>query len=398
MDNLRNINPVPEPALETRRYAVRKIEQNAGKLLVTWEDNHLSSFHYIWLRDNCMCTRCGDRSGGHRYLELSEIDEDIEPMEIMMDSASSLQIKWIDDNHISRYPTSWLRNNCYSVKSLAERRFEPVLWDAALSGQFPVWDYSAIKTDDLSRLKMFDVLYRYGFIVLNDVTARESEIENLAGVFGFIRQTHYGRIFELVSRPQKRILAETSHGIKPHHDELFRDPIPGMMVMHCLKASEDGGGASILVDGFSAATALRNQDEAAFNLLSQVPIPHSRHLVDDVDDVALSAAWPVIVLDKFSEIAAVHINERTMAPLDIAENLVQPVYNALRKFLGLLYAEQSAIQFRLESGQAMVFDNHRVLHARTAFNGARHIRQCHVDRDEFFSRYRALHRHLIPDN
>ena len=234
--------------------------------------------------------------------------------------------------------------------------------------------------------------------MLNNVFARESEIEKLASIFGFLRQTHYGRIFELVSRPQKRILAETAHGIKPHNDELFRDPIPGMMIMHCLKASEDGGGASILVDGFNAAAALRNQDELAFKLLSQVPIPHNRHLVDDVDDVALSAAWPAIDLDNFNEIVAVHVNERTMAPLDIAEDLVEPVYKGLSRLLGLLYAEQAAIRFRLESGQAMVFDNHRVLHARTEFNGTRHIRQCHVDRDEFFSRFRALHRRLTPDN
>jgi len=91
---------------------------------------------------------------------------------------------------------------------------------------------------------------------------------------------------------------------------------------------------------------------------------------------------------------AVHINERTMAPLDIEENLTEPVYRALQEMLALVYAPEACVKYRLESGQAAILDNHRVLHARAAFKGNRHIRQCHVDRDEFFSRLRALRRRL----
>jgi alpha-ketoglutarate-dependent taurine dioxygenase len=117
-------------------------------------------------------------------------------------------------------------------------------------------------------------------------------------------------------------------------------------------------------------------------------------LVDDVDDVALSGNWRSIELNQHGDIAAVHINERTMAPLNTDENLTEPVYRALQKMLALVYAPEACVTYRLESGQAAVMDNHRVLHARTAFNGNRHIRQCHVDRDEFFSRLRALRRRL----
>jgi gamma-butyrobetaine dioxygenase len=116
--------------------------------------------------------------------------------------------------------------------------------------------------------------------------------------------------------------------------------------------------------------------------------------VDEIDDVALSANWRAIELDHHGNIVAVHINERTMAPLDCDEHLVEPVYRALKEFFNRIYAPEASINYRLESGQAVVLDNHRVLHARTAFSGNRHIRQCHVDRDEFFSRLRALHRRL----
>ncbi len=267
-----------------------------------------------------------------------------------------------------------------------------MLWDSTLNDNIPEWDYNRIVADESIRLQMFQHINDYGFAIISDVPTHENQIEYLAEIFGFIRQTHYGRIFDLISTPEQRILAQTAHAIRPHNDELFRNPIPGLFMMHCLQASECGGGASVLVDGFSAAKRMRSASRELFELLCQVPIPHRRFLVDEVDDVALSANWRTIELNRHGEIEAVHINERTMAPLDTEERLIEPVYRALREMLALVYAPEACVTYRLESGQAAVMDNHRVLHARTAFNGNRHIRQCHVDRDEFFSRLRTLRR------
>jgi gamma-butyrobetaine dioxygenase len=374
--------------------SIENIDRQQRYIVITWQDGHRSKFHHIWLRDNCTCPECGDRSGGHRYLELGSIDPDISPDEVSIDTSESLLIKWRGDGHVTRYSPAWLRRHCYSSESITARRPQPVLWDSTLNDKIPQWDYARIVSDESIRLQVFQRIADYGFAIINDVPVEEDQIEDLAAVFGFIRQTHYGRIFDLISTPQQRILAQTAHAIRPHNDELFRDPIPGLFMMHCLRASDCGGGASILVDGFNAAESLRARNRELFDLLCQVPIPHRRFLVDDVDDVALSAKWPVIELNQHGDIVAVHINERTMAPLDTEANLTEPVYRALREMLALLYAPEACVKYRLESGQAAVLDNHRVLHARTAFEGNRHIRQCHVDRDEFFSRIRALRRRL----
>lgn len=88
----------------------------------------------------------------------------------------------------------------------------------------------------------------------------------------------------------------------------------------------------------------------------------------------------------------VHVNERTMAPLDVDGDQVLPMYDALREFLRRLYAREAGIEFLLTAGDAVVLDNHRVLHARTDFTQRRHIRQCHVDRDEFHGRLRIPRR------
>ncbi len=392
MNNTRLAEPPTQQEL-----SIEHIDQQQRCITVTWKDGHRSKFHHIWLRDNCTCPECGDRSGGHRYLELGSIDPDISPAEVSVAADGSLYIRWQGDGHTTRYSPAWLRAHCYSSESIAERRLQPVLWDSNLNDKIPQWDYARITIDESYRLQMFQRIADYGFAIINDVPVEEDQIEELAAVFGFIRQTHYGRIFDLISTPQQRILAQTAHAIRPHNDELFRDPIPGLFMMHCLRASDCGGGASVLVDGFKAAQNLCSSNPDLFDLLCQVPIPHRRFLVDDVDDVALAAKWPVIELNQHGDIVAVHINERTMAPLDVEASLIEPVYRALREMLALLYAPEACVKYRLESGQAAVLDNHRVLHARTAFQGNRHIRQCHVDRDEFFSRLRALHRRLAAE-
>ena len=52
----------------------------------------------------------------------------------------------------------------------------------------------------------------------------------------------------------------------------------------------------------------------------------------------------------------------------------------------------------MASGEGILIDNHRVLHGRTAFDPAsgRHIRLCHVPREEFHGRLRELARRLDP--
>ena len=47
----------------------------------------------------------------------------------------------------------------------------------------------------------------------------------------------------------------------------------------------------------------------------------------------------------------------------------------------------------LTPGQAIIYDNQRVLHGQTAFGpegGRRHLRLCTIDRDQFHSRLRRL--------
>ena len=59
----------------------------------------------------------------------------------------------------------------------------------------------------------------------------------------------------------------------------------------------------------------------------------------------------------------------------------------------MLQAEKYVMRFRLNAGECICFDNHRVVHGReayTATSGDRHLRGCYTDRGEMRSSYRVL--------
>ena len=118
-------------------------------------------------------------------------------------------------------------------------------------------------------------------------------------------------------------------------------------------------------------------------------------MVDQGEDVHLLAHGPIISLDRDHEVSGIRFHERSMAPLDVDPAIVGDFYRALIRFATEVNNPGRAVQFGLEPGQAIVYDNQRVLHGRTAFRdngtaGGRHLRLCTIDRDQFHSRLRRL--------
>ncbi len=376
----------------SERATVRTLAPNGSTLTIEWGDGHTSTFHNIWLRDNCSCDSCGDHSGGARFYELNMMSDDLSISNATV-AEDLIQLTWTSDDHVTLYDPDWLRSHCLSESERTARRHQPILWDNSLEGNVPEADYTLAKTDDAEKLKIFDAVRTYGICLLRNVPADASETKKLAEMVGYIRETHYGDIFEIISTPNPTLVANQPVPLRPHTDENWRNTLVGVMIFHTIRASEDGGGASVMTDGFKLAEELKRVDPDAYELLSNVPIPHRRF----IHDVGLRAETPVIQHDYFGNIREFRLNERTMGPIDLPHELIEPTYAALKTLYDISYDPKFHMTHLLESGEAMVFDNARVLHARTGFNGNRHVRLTHVDIDEFQSRWRQLRRQLHGD-
>ena len=230
---------------------VTEVMSDERRATITWHDGHQSVFHTIWLRDNCSCDSCGDHSGGHRFFELNMMPGDL-ANRISFDG-NLIKIDWLKEAHSTVFDAAWLRSHCYSNQERARRRHKPVLWDAGLTECLPHVSYPAALEDQEHLLAIYDAVRTYGICLLEDVPKRPEETEEIAGLLSFVRETHYGRVFEIVSMANPAVIANIPVPLRPHTDENFREPPPGIMIFHSIKASEDGGGKSVMTDGFRLA-------------------------------------------------------------------------------------------------------------------------------------------------
>jgi gamma-butyrobetaine dioxygenase len=144
------------------------------------------------------------------------------------------------------------------------------------------------------------------------------------------------------------------------------------------------------VDGFAAAAALRVEDPHVFDAATGTPFPFGY-----VDKETELRAWqPLIGLSPGGRIASVRLNNRSMGPLRLPFEQAQGAYAAYRVWAGMLAQPEFRLHLRLAPGDCLIFDNTRVLHARTAFSaaGERHLQGCYADLDGLLSTLAVLRR------
>ena len=96
-------------------------------------------------------------------------------------------------------------------------------------------------------------------------------------------------------------------------------------------------------------------------------------------------------------VRGVRFNNRSAQPLRLPCAEVTAFYAAYRRWAELLARPERQLTLRLAPGDCLVFDNTRVLHARTAFgmtagSPGRHLQGCYADLDGLASTLAVLKR------
>lgn len=364
------------------------------KLVIQWKDGHRSVFHYVWLRDNCFCDECGRNNTQTRTLRFPALPTDVSPQTVSLDERGDLSILWLGDGHRSVYSLSWLRAHCYSKQERSRRRLKPILWEKTLIDRFPEMTYREALSGARSQLAMLHLLRDYGFLLLRGVPTTPDEVLSVAALLGYPRETYYGQIFDILAVAESDQLSSTTLSILPHTDEGWRSVPMGVILFHCLEAAASGG-ETILIDGFRVSEALREKNPRAFDQLSRTSWRFHRH---NRGEYNLEYEAKIISVDQDSNVVGFRFPFRFRTPLDIAEDEIEPTYAATKSLVSHIFDEDYWLRFALQPGDVLVFDNHRVLHGRTAFSGQRHFRYCYVDRDDFHNRLRLLGGQLGEDD
>jgi gamma-butyrobetaine dioxygenase len=360
------------------------------RIAVTWSDGRHAGYPFIWLRDNCPCALCRHPANGQRLLDTLDIPDDIGARGLAL-RENDLTVFW-SDGHESRYAGDWLSAHRLTPEARAARRPHRTLWGAEIANDLPRGDWTEIERSPAAERCYLARYVEYGFGLIDNVPARDAMVVEVGNRFGHVRVTNYGAYFDVRSVPDPTNLAYTAIALGVHTDNPYRDPEPGVQLLHCLEADAPGG-ESILVDGFRAAEDLRRADPDGFARLAQRR--QSFRFRDQEAD--LHARAPVIGLDDDGSVAAIHFNNRSAAPLDAPVEEIAPWYGAYRQFARLLRRSENELRLRLAPRQLLMMQNDRALHGREAFDsslGRRHLQGCYVDKDGIASRLALLERKL----
>ncbi len=304
----------------------------------------------------------------------------------VVESADGLHVTFGPDGHQAVFTRTWLAGQTLAEPD-ARSEDAKRLWSGRdFPAGPPQMSWQSYCGSDAVRLGCLRRLLFTGFMLLTGVPERPGAVLDVAASFGYVRETNYGRLFDVKVEASPANLANTGLPIGPHTDNPYRDPAPTIQLLHCLTNAASGGESGLL-DGFRAAAQLRAEDPAAFECLTRAPVTFA--YADATAD--LRATRPMIEVNPAGLIRGVRYNSRSMQPMrpragttpaQAAEEM-REFYLAYRAFAAILLRPYLTLKFDLTPGDCLVFDNTRVLHSRTGFAamGDRHLQGCYADID-----------------
>ncbi len=350
--------------------------------------NHDYEFHPIWLRERLPGNDYIDKDTNQRLYEPSSIKLDLK-IKTAKIFEEKLDIEF-NDGAKGKYNIQDLLIEFDNNKNKRGPLPKRLLWNSDFK-DFPNIEFEKNMVEKESMYKLLKGFYKYGFVIIKNVPTKDQYLLKFVNSIGPVKVTNFGEYFDVMSKPNPNDLAYKPIALPPHTDNPYRKPAaPGIQFLHCLE-NEVSGGFSTLVDGFAVADYVKINNPEAFESLTKTNL---RYQFQD-KDIILENWGELIELDKEGDYKQVRYSTRVDYVPPIDQKRLTAFYKA-RKLLSDLYSSSDfEIKFKLKPGDVMMFDNHRLLHGRTAYDaneGARHLQGCYLDFDSTDGKLRHLHK------
>ena len=362
-----------------------------GDFLTLDAEGPTRRFHAIWLRDNAPDPETRAPGNGQRLVALRDIPAETRLAAAEVDGGL-LRVSFAPEDKDVEFDLSWLEEHAYDRPRPAEKGWlgEAVTpWNSNLMSAVPVGDFQDLAKGGEALRDWLGQVNRYGFGKVENGPVEEGSLFKVVDLFGYVRETNYGRHFEVRTEVNPTNLAFTGLGLQAHTDNPYRDPVPTVQVLYCLESSA-AGGENMVVDGFAAALRLREEREEYFDVLAKYC---ARFEYAGDAETCLQSRRPMIELAPDGELIGVRFNNRSLAAVqDVPFEAMATYYAAYRRLGEIIDDEAMEVTFRLEPGEGFVVDNTRVLHARKAYSGTgtRWLQGCYADKDGLRSKFAAL--------
>ena len=371
------------------KYIIVKIRERNKYLEVYWRDNHISQFHFLWLRDNCPSAFHKDTR--MRNFNILSVTKKIKPINIRF-TKKILHVSWSENNHNSIYDLKWLRDNCYTEKNLKLYKSDYKLWNSQFAKKIKLvlHDYKKIISDEKELKKWLQTISSFGIAIVENAPTKNKSAFKILDKIGKYRETFFGTPFEVINIPNPNNQAYTADALPNHTDLPYYEYVPGYQFLHCLRNNAKGG-SSTAVDGFAVAEYIKNKELKKFKLLNKHEVIFKDN--DYTQKNIRIQKSSIIKINKNNDYEEIRINLGAMGTLDLSPNIMDHFYEAYTFFYQLLHSKKFQIEFKLKAGDIFCFDNRRVLHGRKEFDpnsGNRHLQGYYIEREEIISKLNYL--------
>lgn len=415
----------------------------------TSDNGFTSNISHVVLRDMCTCPRCVDPSTRQKLFSTVEIPHDIVAYEAPNHDPRMLQLRWrndisgFDDQHVTSIPVSEIEslkipksnallNSLPSVRTWNSQIFRAEVKDV---------DYDAYVSDDAILYEALQQLRTYGLIFLKGVPDSEKSVSIAAERIGPIKNTFYGFTWDVRSIPLAKNVAYTSQDLDFHMDLLYMKQPPHLQFLHCIRSSS-AGGVSVFTDSYRAVSKLLKYHQDDFKALCDLPVyfhynhPKSHYYHQSRTVIEMQPRYlhsegrgSFAKYSRKSELASISSKPEssTMKEIDFGDidavswappfqapfshrftsrefaeeslsNLNKEVHRwhkAATLFNSLIHQSEGIYKRMMKPGECVIFDNRRVLHARTAFEVGdmgkeRWLRGTYLDKDPYMSKLKVL--------
>lgn len=353
-------------------------------------------FDPLLLRDRCTCPLCVDTSSGQKLFSTVDIPANITAREIEK-TKNGIFIHWTNDipsytsDHVTYLPRSHLGDT------------EPVKlpdkteWNGESIQTTNLFvDYEEYMTQEDSLYSALSQLWTYGIVFIQNVPESEQSVVAMANRIGPLKNTFYGQTWDVRSVPDAKNVAYTSQDLGFHMDLLYMESPPRLQLLHCLRASTSGG-SSLFTDSYRALRELARTKSFDYDTLQRKEVLF--HYNNDGHH--LYRKRPVIgpLLPPFGR--QVSWSPPFQGPfsgpsVDIHDNItVRQWYKAAKSFDVIVEKKDAIYERQMAPGECVIFDNRRVLHARTSFKvddvgKERWLKGAYLDTDPFLSKLSVL--------
>jgi gamma-butyrobetaine dioxygenase len=357
-----------------------------------WPDGMAGVFNGTWLRENSM---------GHGIDPVTR-EGIADPAELLRHTVvaaglehGELVVTWSDHLRCS-YSSGWLRSVAAGEQRMSAGLPIATPWvttdaPSTIQGErrvdLPTIAWPTSPTSEVL-LDLTTDLLRYGAVRLTGGPVGVDDLEGFAVHLGPLRETNFGRVWDVVAKVDPDSTAYTGRSLVPHTDLPSRERPPGFQALHCI-ANTCSGGLNQMSDGLAIVNHLATAEPEHHQALTML------RWVFMSKGSTIDHRWSAPVVE--TEPADGSLIIRGFSPVrafpDMPPDEVERSYAAIARLHELGADPAFQIESAFEPGDAVIFDNRRMLHARSAFDPeicSRHLRGCYLDHDDVRSVARVL--------